>query len=135
MNKAYVLAMVMIVVNLIFIWFGTMEFFTYQPTGIDVGYDTAKYGFSNLILDGFIATGLGLLAGLVSIFMRINAFAMIMFVEVFWFPFYKTSGIFYEVLKDAPAAFLGITGIFMTIMFFVFAYALIEMSSSTVVSG
>lgn len=135
MNKAYVLAMVMIVVNLIFIWFSAMEFFSYQPQGTDVTYDVAKYGFANLITDGFIAVGLALLAGLVSLFVRINAFAMIMFTEIFWFPFYKTSGIFYEVLKGTPEAFLGITSIFMIIMFFIFAYALIEMSSSTVVSG
>ncbi|GAG80134.1 unnamed protein product, partial [marine sediment metagenome] len=33
MNKAYVLAMVMISFNLVLIWFNAMEFFSYQPTG------------------------------------------------------------------------------------------------------
>lgn len=135
MNKAYVLAMVMIIVNVLFIWFQAMQFFAYQPQGTEVTYDVAKYGFTDIIRDGFIAFGLALLAGLVSLFVKINAFAMIMFTEIFWFPFYKTSGIFYEILKDAPVAFLGITSIFMTIMLFIFAYTLIEMSSSTVVTG
>jgi len=136
LNKAYVLAMVMIVVNLCFIWFAAMEFFSYQPVGTDVEYPQ-QYGFANIFspIDGFVAVGLGLLAGLVSMFIRINAFAMIMFTTIFWFPFYKTSGIFLEVLKDTPVVFLGIVAIFMTIMFFIYAYALIEMSSSTVVSG
>lgn len=111
-----------------------MEFFSYQPGGTGVSYE-GKYGFANLLTDGLLATGLLLLAGLVSMFVRINAFAIIVFTQIFWFPYIKTSGIFYEVLQDAPAVFLGIISIFTVIMLFIFAYALIEMSSSTVVSG
>jgi len=135
LNKAYVLAMVMIVVNLVFIWFNAMEFFSYQPMGTEVAYDVKNYGFVNLFIDGMIGTGLMLAGALAAMFLKINAIALILFVEIFWFPFYKTSGIFHEILKSTPEVFWGIEGIFMTIMFFVFAYALIEMSSSTVVSG
>jgi len=112
-----------------------MDFFSYQPMGTDVVYDATQYGFANIVADGFLMTGLALLGIVISIFTKINAFAMIMFCNIFWFPYYKTSGIFLEMFKDTPEAFLGIIAIFTTFMLFVFAYALIEMSSSTVVSG
>ena len=129
MNKAYVLVMVMIVVNLVFVWFDAMEFFAYQPMGTNVEYPR------NYAIDFFVAAGMISLAAVASVFIKVNAFAMIMFTTIFWYPFYLTSGIFLEILKDAPMAFLGIIGIFTTIMLFIYAYALIEMSSSTVVSG
>ena len=135
MNKAYVIVMCVVAFNLVLIWFNTMEFFAYQPMGTDVVYNTSEYGFSNIVADGFLMTGLALLGIVISMFTKINAFAMIMFCNIFWFPYYKTSGIFFEMFQDAPEAFLGIIGIFTTCMLFVFAYALIEMSSSTVVSG
>lgn len=135
MNKAYVIVMCVVSFNLVLIWFGTMDFFSYQPMGTDVVYDATQYGFANIVADGFLMTGLALLGIVISIFTKINAFAMIMFCNIFWFPYYKTSGIFLEMFKDTPEAFLGIIAIFTTFMLFVFAYALIEMSSSTVVSG
>jgi len=135
LNKAYVIVMCVVSFNLVLIWFGTMDFFSYQPMGTDVVYDATQYGFANIVADGFLMTGLALLGIVISIFTKINAFAMIMFCNIFWFPYYKTSGIFLEMFKDTPEAFLGIIAIFTTFMLFVFAYALIEMSSSTVVSG
>lgn len=135
MNKAYVLVMIFVVLNLVLVFFSSMEFFVYQPEGTEVGYNE-DYGFANLLTDGFIAMGLAMLGLIVAAFVRINAFSMIMFVEIFWFPYYKTVGIIHEVFQYAPIEVeLGIYGIFTTIMLFVFAYALIEMSSSTVVSG
>lgn len=135
MNKAYVIVMCFVSFNLVLMWFNTMGFFSYQPMGSDITYDTSEYGFANIVADGFLITGLALLGIVISIFTRINAFSMIMFCNIFWFPYYKTSGIFFEMFQDAPEAFLGIIAIFTTLMLFVFAYALIEMSSSTVMSG
>ena len=128
MNKAYVLVMMMVAFCLVMTFFDTLGFFTYQPQAPSVSI--------NIVIDGFIGVGLALLGGLVAMFVKINAFAMIMFVEIFWFPYYKTIGIFHEVFQYAPIEFeIGIISIFTTFMLFVFAYALIEMSSSTVVTG
>lgn len=136
MNKAYVLVMFIVIVNLVLAFFGTLGFFSYQPEGVDIAYNSTEYGFDNLLTDGFIATGLALLGLVISAFVRINAFAMIMFIEIFWFPYLKCLGFFHEVLQYTPEAFeIGIYGIFTTIMLFIFAYALLEMSSNTVVSG
>jgi len=127
--------MFIITVNLVFAFFGTLGFFSYQPEGVDITYND-KYGFNDMLTDGFIISGLALLGLIVSAFVRINAFAMIMFVEIFFFPYIKCLGFFHEVLQFTPAAFEnGIYLIFTTIMLFIFAYALLEMSSSTVVSG
>jgi len=134
LNKAAVLVLTLVIFNLVLVFFDTQGFFSYQPQGVEIEYDVAKYGFANLLVDGFIITGLALLGLIISAITRINAFAMILFVEIFWFPYYKVSGVFYEVMKSSPEVALGLAGIFTTIMLFVFAYALIEMSSSTVVT-
>lgn len=137
MNKAYIIAMVMICFNFVLIWFNAMGFFLYQPQGIEgVAYNEGSYGFNNLVTDGFLIIGLTLLGGLISLFTRVNAFAMIMFINIFWFPYIKTIDVFLNILQGTPDAFsVGIFTIFTGMMLFVFAYALIEMSSTTVVSG
>lgn len=138
MNKAYVLAMVMICFNLVIIWFNAMEFFSYQPSGIEsVTYNTEQYGFSDILISGFLITGLTSLGILfVGRFMRINAFALIVFTNIFWIPYLATVKVFQNVLQtDTPEAFWGFFTIFTGMMLFIFAYALIEMSNSTVVSG
>ena len=128
MNKAYVLAMFMITFCMVMTFFGTLGFFRYQPQAPSVTM--------NIVIDGFVAIGLAALGGLVHMFTKINAFAMIMFVQIFWFPYYKTIGIFHEVFQYTPVEFeVGIIAIFTTLMLCVFAYALIEMSSSTVMTG
>lgn len=127
--------MVFVLVNLVLVFFDSLGFFVYQPQGVEVGYNES-YGFANLLTDGFIACGLALLGLVVAAFVRINAFSMVMFVEIFWFPYIKTVGIVHEAFQYAPIEVeVGIYSIFTTIMLFVFAYALIELSSSTVVSG
>lgn len=138
MNKAYVLAMVMICFNLVLIWFNAMEFFTYQPTGVGgIEYNESSYGFDDLLVSGFLITGLGsLLILFASRFVQINAFAIILFTNIFWHPYFATTKIFENILyNNTPAAFWGILGIFTGIMLFIFAYALIQMSNSAVVSG
>lgn len=138
MNKAYVLAMVMICFNFILIWFNAMEFFSYQPAGAEgVSYDTYYYGVGDILTSGFLITGLTALGILfVGRFMRINAFALIIFTNIFWIPYLATSAIFYNILYyNTPEAFWGIFSIFTGMMAFIFAYALIEMSSGTTVSG
>jgi len=128
MNKAYVLVMIMVTFCLVMTFFDTLNFFIYQPQAPSV--------VMNIVIDGFIAAGLAALGGLVAMFVKINAFAMIMFVEIFWFPYYKTTGIFHEVFQYTPIEFeVGTIGIFTALMLAVFAYALIEMSGSTVVTG
>lgn len=138
MNKAYVLAMVMICFNFVLIWFNVMEFFSYQPSGVEgISYNTGSYGFSDIIISGFLITGLTSLAILFAArFVQINAFAMILFTNIFWIPYLATVKIFQSVLQNnTPEAFWGIFTIFTGIMLFIFAYALIEMSNSSVVSG
>jgi len=138
LNKAYVLAMVMICFNLVLIWFNAMEFFSYQPSGVEgISYNTGSYGFSDIIISGFLITGLTSLAILFAArFVQINAFAMILFTNIFWIPYLATVKIFQSVLQNnTPEAFWGIFTIFTGIMLFIFAYALIEMSNSSVVSG
>jgi mannose/fructose/N-acetylgalactosamine-specific phosphotransferase system component IID len=122
------LIITMITVNLCFIWFNAMGVFEYQPSGVETEYNVEKYGFTNLVTDGFLITGLALVGILISRIMKINAFAMIMFTEIFWFPWYKTSAIFHEVFQYAPEVFWGVEGIFSSIMLFTFAFALIELS-------
>jgi len=115
-----------------------MEFFSYQPAGMEgVTYNTEQYGFSDILISGFLITGLTSLAILfVGRFMRINAFALILFTNIFWIPYLATVGIFQNVLQtNTPEAFWGIFTIFTAIMTFIFAYALIKMSNSSVVSG
>lgn len=128
MNKAYVLVMFMVTFCLVMTFFATLNFFAYQPQAPSIAL--------NIVIDGFIITGLALLGVVVNTFAKINAFAMLMFIEIFWFPYYKTIGIFHEVFQYTPIEFeVGIIGIFTALMLAVFAYALIEMSSSTVVTG
>lgn len=141
MNKAYVLAMVMIIFNLVLIWFNAMELFSYQPSGLGTldeqvaGYPSA-YSFDNIAFEGFIFVALTALLGIViAKLFRINAFSLILFINIFWLPYLVTIKIFDSVLGDTPIAFQGIIIIFTSIMVFIFAYALIEMSNSTVVSG
>jgi len=136
LNKVYVNIMFIIVFNLVLCFFASISLFAYQPMGTEINYNVAEYGFNDILVDGFIISGLALLGLIVSAFVRINAFALIMFTEIFWFPYYKTAAIYHEILQYGGLAFeVGIIAIFTTIMFFVFAYALLEMSSSTVVSG
>jgi len=136
LNKVYINIMFIVVFNLVLCFFASISLFAYQPMGTEINYNVAEYGFENIITDGFIFTGLALLGLIISSFVRINAFALIMFTEIFWFPYYKTAAIYHEVLQYGGLAFeVGVIGLFTTIMLFVFAYALLEMSSSTVVSG
>lgn len=122
------LIITMITVNMCFIWFDSMGIFDYQPAGVDVDYDDSKYGFMNLVTDGFLITGLALVGVIISRIIKINSFAMIMYTEIFWFPWYKTSAIFHEIFQYAPTTFWGIEGVFTTIMSFTFAFGLIELS-------
>ena len=137
MNKAYVVSMVMICFNFVIIWFNAMEFFSYQPTGVGgAGYNTGLYGFDNLLTGGFLIFGLSALTFFFAArFIRINAFPMFMFTNIFWIPYIATIDIFRNVLyNNTPEVFWGILTIFTGMMGFIFAIALIQMSSSGVVS-
>jgi hypothetical protein len=106
-----------------------------QPDAPSIGYDESKYGFDNILVDGFIIAGLGFLAGLIARWAKINAFALIMFTEIFWVPYLKTQFIFTSILWDVPAVLLGFVGIWTTVMLFLFAYTLIEWSNAMVVTS
>jgi len=137
LNKAYIIAMVMICFNFVLIWFAAMEFFSYQPAGIEgIGYNTALYGFDNIASEGLVFSILSALGIFVaSRFIQIPAFAMFAFTNIFWIPYLATIKVFENVLYDTPEAFQGILVIFTGIMIFIFAYALIQMSSGTLVEG
>lgn len=135
MQKVAVVIIFLIVVCLGFNFFDTLGFFDYQPQGEDIGYDSDKYGFDNIIVDGFLITGLGFLAALVGRIVKINAFGLVMFTEIFWFPYIKTQFIFTSILWNVPAVLLGIVTIWTTVMLFLFAYTLIEWSNSAVITS
>lgn len=118
-----------------FTFFNTLGFFKYQPGGTSIGYDTAKFGFNNILTDGFLIAGLGFLAGLIARWAKINAFALIMFTEIFWLPYIKTQFIFTSVLWGAPAVLLSFVTIWSIVMLFLFAYTLIEWSNSVVITS
>lgn len=127
--------MFIVTINLVLVFFAAINLFPYQPEGTSITYNP-DYGFANIVTDGFIMAGLALLGIIISAFVRINAFAIIVFTNIFWFPYIKTMSIYHEVLQYGGIAFeAGIITIFSTLMLFIFAYALIEMSSSTAVSG
>lgn len=136
MNKAYVLAMVMICFNAVLIWFAAMEFFSYQPVGVGSAGYNSLYDFTDLFGGGgFLVVGLSALGSFfVARFVRINAFAMFMFVNIFWLPYIVTVQVFRNALYGTPEAFQGILAIFTMIMLFIFAMALIQMSNSGVVT-
>jgi hypothetical protein len=130
--------MTLITFNLVLVWFDAMGFFAYQPVGENIDLEGERFGltgssFNFIILMGVI---LGLIGIILSRFtVNINAFSMILFMEAFWLPYIASTGIFYKIFIDVPYAFLGIIGIFSAMMIGVFLIALIEMNSSTVVSG
>jgi hypothetical protein len=140
MKNTAVIILFLVVVNFTIAWFGSMGFFTVGPSGIEPDdpdkkvYDESKFSFApllsgdNIAAAGFLFVGLALVGYVASVFLRINAFAMIMFTNIFWLPYLNTVSILWGFLVGAPAAFLGIASIFSTIMLFIFAYALIEMS-------
>jgi hypothetical protein len=104
----------MITINFGFVFFGNIGFFPHGPQGILLEYDLAHYTAGNFLMDLFLTIGLAAIGGLVSNFVRINAFAMIMFTELFWLPFSKTIGVFWSITTQVPEAAV-ITGGFITI--------------------
>ncbi len=121
-KKVATIVIFLIVLNWAFVWFGNMGFFEYGPLGMIITFHWA--------IDTFIITGLGLLGLIFSSVVKINAFALIMFIEVFWWPYIKASALIGHLLIDTPAAFATIEGIFGIIMLLIFAMALIEMSGT-----
>lgn len=128
MNKIVVLLIFIITVNLGFMWFNQMDFFSSSPEGQGVTNLFSLTQGIGWITTGFLAIGLGLLAAFASQFLKINAFGIIAFTEFFWIPYANTITVFYSVLKDAPSAFLGIITIFTTLMTLLYLYTMIEWS-------
>lgn len=128
MNKIVVILIFIITVNLGFMWFNQMDFFSSSPEGQGVTNLFSLTQGMGWITTGFLAIGLGLLAAFASQFLKINAFGIIAFTEFFWIPYANTITVFYSVLNDAPSAFLGIITIFTTLMTLLYLYTMIEWS-------
>lgn len=121
----------MIVLNFGFVFFGTLGFFPHGPQGIILEYDLAHYTAGNFLMDIFLTVGLAAMGGLVSNFVRINAFAMIMFTELFWLPFSKTIGVFWSIANQVPAAAVVVGGfitIFTILMIVFYLFVMVEYS-------
>lgn len=133
--------MTMIIFNLVLIWFASMEFFTYQPQGVgtldnqQAGYPS-QFSFTDFFGSGFLIVALSALGALIAAkFTQINAVAMFLFINIFWIPYLATVEVLDNALIYTPEVFQGFVIIFTTIMLFVFAYALIEMSNSSTTGG
>lgn len=122
MRKSAVIAITLIFFNLVLIWFDSMGFFNYQPEGQQVSLSGNINLFSMAALLLFLA-GAG---GVISKLTNINAFGIIMYMEIFWGPFVLTATTFNKLFTGSPAAFLGFYSIFFTICCFVFAYDIYE---------
>lgn len=131
MNKLVVILLFIIALNFGFVFLGSMGFFPRGPEGIVLEYDLTHYTASNFVIDLFIGFGLALMGALVSNFLRINAFAIIMFTELFWFPFTKTVGVFYSIAARVPEAAVAVGGfitIFITMMILLYLFTMVEYS-------
>jgi len=88
---------------------------------------------------GLLATGATLIAGFVARFLQINAFAMVLFTNLFWLPFITTSHLILSAILGADGGnvvvAVGFEAIFFTFMVLSFAWALIEMSGSVTLGG
>jgi len=117
-----------------------MGFFSSQPLGVGTldnqvaGYNPL-FDFTDLFGEGFLIIALSALGTfIVARFVQINAVAMFLFINIFWLPYLVTVQVFKNALHDTPEAFQGILIIFTTLMFFIFAIALINMSNSGAVT-
>ena len=122
--------MVLVIFNLVLIWFGAMGFFDYTPEGTEVNNPGGILGFSGLDLWGvsFLIAGITAIAAVISRLTGINLVKMVLYMNVFWFPYIATMGTFNKVFAGSPDVFLGFFTIFSIVMIFVFAYDLYEMS-------
>ncbi len=134
MNKLVVILIFMVALNFGFVFFGTIGFFPHGPQGILLEYNLDHYSAGNFLIDLFIGFGLAAMGALVSNFLKINAFAMIMFTEVFWLPFTKTVGVFYSIAAYVPDATIVIGGfitIFIIIMILLYLFTMVEYSRTS----
>jgi hypothetical protein len=132
MNKIVVILIFIITITLGMTWFNAMGFFENTASGDSVGSNlfnlTTTIGW---ITTSFLFMGLALLGAFVSNFLKINAFGIIAFTELFWLPYATTVSIFKDFLmqpEGMPVAFLGIFTIFTTIMALLYIYTMIEWS-------
>lgn len=141
MKKIIVILFFMIALNFGFVFFGTMGFFPHGPQGVDVTtidpllfeYDLSRYTAANFVIDILLFTGLAAMGAIVSNFLRINAFAMIMFTELFWWPFSKTIGVFWSISEYTPDATMVVAGfisIFTILMIVFYLFTMVEYSRS-----
>jgi len=130
LRHTFPIVMVLIVFNLVIVWFDAMGFFRYHPVGTWSDFNVGAFLMKDVIFGtyGFLAIGISILGGIAAKLLNINAFKMIMYMEIFWLPYTRTISIFHEVLKGTSNAFLLIITIFTIVMSFVFLYDLIEMS-------
>jgi len=134
MNKLAVVLIFMIILNFGFVFLGTIGLFPHGPQGILLEYSLDHYTAGNFIIDLFIGVGLAAMGILVSNFLKINAFAMIMFTEIFWLPFTKTIGVFYSIanyVPDATATVVGFITAFIIIMILLYLFTMVEYSRAS----
>jgi hypothetical protein len=121
----------MIALNFGFVFMGTLGFFPHGPQGILLEYDLAHYTAGNFIIDLFLSVGLAAMGAIVSNFVKINAFAMIMFTEIFWLPFSKTIGVFWSIANQIPGAAVVVGGfvtLFTILMILFYLFTMVDWS-------
>lgn len=130
MRKSAVIVMVLIIFNVVLLWFSAMGFFNYSPEGTEVESTGGVLGFTGTSIWGYtlLITSVALIGGAISRVTGINMVKMILYMEIFWVPYVTTMGTFNIVFNSSPESFLGFASIFSLIMIFVFAYDLYEMS-------
>lgn len=130
MRKSAGIVMVLVIFNLVLIWFSLMGFFNYQPEGTEVENPASIMGFTSVNLWGYTAliAMIAVIAGVISRLTGVNLVKMVLYMEIFWFPYVLTMGTFNTLFAGSPDSFLWFATIFSIIMIFVFAYDLYEMS-------
>lgn len=111
-----------------------MGFFHYQPENIaqeDLSISdkiTTSTSGGMIISVTALILALGIAAKALALITGINAIKLILYMEIFWVPYYATLDTLNNVFRGTPDAFMGFILIFTTIMLFVFAYDLYEMT-------
>lgn len=130
MNKVVVILMFMITLNLTFVWLNAMGFTqNIGPQGQSIPNMFNLTTTSGWLMTSFIFLGLSIMGAFISNLFKINAFAVVIFTELFWLPYANTVSIFNAILVDTPLVFsLGLIGMITTLLTLLYVYTMIEWS-------
>ena len=122
--------MVLVIFNLILLWFNLMGFFNYSPAGVNVPNTGGILGFTatNVWALSILTGGIAIIAAAISRITGVNLIKMVLYMEIFWIPYVTTMDTFSTIFNTSPESFLWFASIFSLVMIFVFAYDLYEMS-------